>query len=272
MTAVTDAVPAGHATFGRLMLAEWTKLRTLRSTVYSLAAFAVVDLGFTWLFTWLDLHSWAQQGPVAQAQQAENATSTIVGSGLLFSQLAVCVLGVMIATNEYSTGMIRSTLLATPHRLHMLAAKSAVFAALVFVLGEILGFVTFFIGRAVLAPVISVSLGDPGVTRAVFGVGVFMALLALFSLAIGQLLRHTAGGITTVIALVLLLVPLSAAIPGTFGKYFSAYLPTNAGHQIAVTTMTPDMVLSPWQGIGVFALWTAVLMALAGWFLIRRDA
>jgi ABC-2 type transport system permease protein len=278
MSTATGTAPAaaadraGHATFGRLMLAEWTKLRSVRSTVYSLAAFIVVDIGFTSLFTWLDKISWNQQDGVQKAQQAENVVSTIAGAGLLFGQLAICVLGVLVATNEYSTGMIRSTLLATPHRLHMLAAKCAVFAGLVFVLSEILAFITFFIGKAVFASIIPVSLSDPGVTRAVFGEGLFLGLLALFALAIGQLIRHTAGAITAVIGLVLVLVPLSSLIPGKAGKYVSAYLPTNAGHQITVTTMTPDMLLGPWQGLGIFALWTAALMALAGWLLVRRDA
>jgi ABC-type transport system involved in multi-copper enzyme maturation permease subunit len=115
------------------------------------------------------------------------------------------------------------------------------------------------------------SLSDPHVTRAVIGSGLYLSVLGLFALAIGQIIRHTAGAITTVIALVLVLVPLAGLLPGNLGKHVSAYLPTNAGQQI-IQIYPKNQILTAWQGFGVFAIWTAVLLAVAAFFLVERDA
>jgi ABC-type transport system involved in multi-copper enzyme maturation permease subunit len=262
---------AGHANFGRLMTGEWTKLRTVRSTVWSFAALIIAVLGFTSLFTWLTVNQWSTMNPDDRAQLAANPVPQILGSGLFLGQLAICVLGVLVATSEYSTGMIRSTLLASPHRLRMLAAKCVVFTIPVFVVGEGLSFGSYEIGRQLFSSKVHTSLSDPYVTRAVIGEGLYLAVLGLFALAVGQLIRHTAGAITTVIALVLVLVPLAGLLPGSIGKHVSAYLPTNAGQQI-MQVYPKDQILSAWQGFGVFGLWTAVLLAVAAWLLLRRDA
>ena len=116
------------------------------------------------------------------------------------------------------------------------------------------------------------SLSDPGALRAVIGAGLYLAVLGLFALAIGALLRHTAGGITGVIGFVLVLAPLAQLLPGSIGKHIHAYLPSEAGRLIGQATQTSDDLLSPWQGFGVFCLWTAVLLGVAAWLLNRRDA
>lgn len=268
----SSAHSGGHASFRRLLLAEWTKLRTVRSTAWSLLALVVLAFGLTTLFTWLNTHYWDQATPVQQAQTIADPTSAILGSGLLFSQLAVCVLGVLVTAGEYSTGMIRSTLLAAPHRLRALAAKCVVFTLLILILSEVIGFSCFFIGRAIMSVHVKVNLSDPGVTRAVVGFGLYLAMLGLFSVAIGQLIRHSAGAICTVIGLVLVLVPISGLLPGTVGKHISAYLPTNAGSLLLSAQPKDNQLLTAWQGYGVFALWVAVLLAVAGWLLVKRDA
>lgn len=263
---------AGHASFRRLLLAEWTKMRTVRSTVWSLAALVVVALGITALVGWLTSSNWNQADPATQATVLADPAQQILGAGLYLGQLAVAVLGVLVTAGEYSTGMIRSTLLASPHRLRPLAAKCTVFTLLILVLGELIGFSCFFIGRALLWSHAPVNLSDPEVTRSVVGFGLYLAMLGLFAVAIGQLIRHTAGAISTVIALVLVLVPLTGLLPGSFGKHVSAYLPTNAGSLILNAQPTTHQLLSAWQGYGVFALWTLFLMAVAGWLLVRQDA
>ena len=154
----------------------------------------------------------------------------------------------------------------------MLAAKGTVFAALVLVLGEIVMFGSFFIGAAILHSHVQVSLGDPGVARAVWGAGLFLAVLGLFAMSIGAIIRHTAGAITGVIAFVLVLAPLTQLIPGKTGKYIHGYLPTEAGHLIGQAHQQANQVLSPWAGFGVFCLWTAVLLLIAGYLLKTRDA
>jgi ABC-2 type transport system permease protein len=261
----------GHANFGRLLTAEWTKLRTVRSTVWSFVALIIAVLGFTALFIWLTVQQWSQTSASNQALLKVNPVPQILGSGLFLGQLAICVLGVLVATSEYSTGMIRSTLLASPHRLRTLAAKCVVFTVPVLIVGEALSFASYEIGKSIIASKVHTSLSDPHVTRAVFGDGLYLAMLGLFALAIGQLIRHTAGALTTVIALVLVLVPLAGLLPGSIGKHVSAYLPTNAGQQI-MQIFPKDQILTAWQGFGVFALWTAALLALASWLLVTRDA
>jgi ABC-2 type transport system permease protein len=264
--------PSPVTAFSRLLLSEWTKIRSVRSTVWSLILLVIVTLGFTGLFTWLTILQWDKTDPTQRAQIMADPVSTILGAGLEFGQLTICVLGVLVMSSEYSTGVIRASLLAVPRRIPMLAAKSVVFAVLVLIVGEIVTFPSFFLGAAILHNHAPVSLSDPGVARAVFGAGLYLAVLGLFALALGGIIRHTAGAITGVIAFVLVLAPLTQLIPGKIGKYVHAYLPTEAGQLIGHAHEQANQVLSPWEGFGVFCLWTAVLLVIAGYLLKTRDA
>jgi ABC-2 type transport system permease protein len=269
---VAPAIETRKAGFGRLMLSEWTKIRSVRSTVWSLILLVVLDLGFTALFTWLTVSQWSKDDPSQRAAVVADPTGTILGSGFFLSQLTVCVLGVMVIGSEYSTGMIRASLLAVPRRLPMLAAKATVFGLLILVLGTAVSFASFFIGAPILHSKAPVSLGDPGVLRAVIGGGLYLAMLGLFALALGGIIRHTAAGITGVIGFVLVLAPLAQLLPGSIGKHIHAYLPSEAGHLIGQARQGPHDLLTPWQGYGVFAIWTAVLLVVAVVLLKRRDA
>jgi ABC-2 type transport system permease protein len=197
----------------------------------------------------------------------------ILGSGLGLGQLTLCVLGVLVITTEYSTGTIRASLLAVPRRLEMLTAKAGVFAGLLIVVAEIVAFGSFFIGSAILHSKAPVSLSDPNVTRAVVGAGLYLTVLGLFSLAIGVLIRHTAGAITTAIGVVFVLPILAGLLPGSWGAHVNGYLPEQAGTLIGQQHPPADgNVLSAWEGFGVFCLWTAVLLAIGAYLLHRRDA
>ena len=178
----------------------------------------------------------------------------------------------MVIASEYSTGMIRASLLAVPRRLPMLAAKSLVFSLLVLIVSLVASFGAFFIGAALIESKAPVSLSDPGVLRAVVGSGLYLAVLGLFALAIGAIVRHMAAGITGVISFVLVLAPVVQLLPGKAGDYIHAYLPTEAGHLIGQARQAPNDLLTPWQGFGVFCLWTAVLLVAAAILLKRRDA
>jgi ABC-2 type transport system permease protein len=278
MTAVAPAAPApvvpvsAPVRFGRLLLSEWTKIRSVRSTVASLGLLVVLTLGFTALFTSVTVSQWSKADPNQQRQIIADPVSTILGSGFQLSQLTICVLGVLVITGEYATGMIRASLLAVPRRVPMLAAKAVVFAVLVFVVGELVAFPSFFVGAAILHGKAPVALGDPGVLRAVIGNGLYLAVLGLFALATGGLVRHTAAAITGVIGFVLVLAPLAQLLPGSFGEHVHAYLPSEAGRLIAQAHQGPNDLLTPWQGLGVFCLWTAVLLGAAAYLLQRRDA
>ena len=255
-----------------LMRSEWTKLRSVRSTVWALGTLVVATIGFTTLLTWLASTQWDTFTAAQKAAVEADPTGQILGSGFQFSQLALCVLGVLVMTAEYSTGTIRASLLAVPRRTPMLLAKALVFGLLVLVVAEATAFVSFLVGAAILHSIAPVSLGDPGVLQAVIGVGLYAAVLGVFAVAVGALVRHTAGAIAGLIGFVLVLSPLALLLPGTVGAHIHAYLPTVAGQAIATTVQGPDDLLSPWQGFGVFVLWTVALLALADYLLKRRDA
>jgi len=280
MTTTTPMAPTAPAVtttrashpFGPLLASEWTKIRSVRSTIWALLLLVVLTLGFTTLITGLTVSQWNKSDASERARIVADPVSQILGAGFQLSQLTICVLGVLVIASEYSTGMIRASLLAVPKRIPMLAAKSVVFAVLVFIVGEVAAFPSFFIGASILHKHAPVSLGDPGVLRAVIGAGIYLAVLGLFALAIGALVRHTAGGITGVIGFVLVLAPLAQLLPGSFGKHVHAYLPSEAGQLIARAHQQSGDLLSPWQGLGVFCLWTALLLGLAFYLLERRDA
>jgi ABC-2 type transport system permease protein len=256
-----------------LLASEWTKIRSVRSTVWSLLAFVVVAIGFSTLVALVIANNWNKPGSHPEhVTLLTDPTQVIFGAGFGIGQLAMCVLGVIVITSEYSTGAIRSSLLAVPRRIPMLAAKAAVFVVLDVVVSAITVFAVFFISTSILRSHISITLSQPGITRAVIGGILYLAVLGLFALAVGGLIRHTAGAIAAVIGLVLVVPPLISLIPGTIANHIHGYLPTVAGVLVAQSSQRPADVLSPWQGFGVFCLWTAVLLAACGWLLMRRDA
>ena len=293
MTTVTAPVPVEthRSGFAGYLLAEWTKIRSVRSTVWTLIIFVVVSLGLTALLTWLTLNaiSNGRRGNAASSIVTD-PVNFILGTGLGLGQLAICVLGVLVITSEYSSGAIRSALLAVPRRYPVILAKGLVFAALVIVIGEIVAFLSFFIGKALVnghvvtlhgvqaghavsvRHTITVSLSQPGVLQAVVGSGLYLMVLGLFALAIGGLIRHTAGAITAVIGMVLVIFPLAGLLPDSWGAHIHAYLPTVAGQLITQDKPTAGQLLSAWQGFGVFCAWTVLLLAAAIILLQRRDA
>ncbi len=279
MTATADLVttpehPVAGPTLdiGGLLRSEWTKIRSLRSSIAALVLLVVVTIGFTALFVGLTVGQWDQLDTVQQLTYQLDPTRLILGAGFQISQLAVCVLGVLVIANEYSSGTIRASLLAVPHRTPMLMAKAAVFAVVVFVVSEVAAFAAFAVGAPILHSKVAVGFGDPGVLRAILGAGLYGAVLGVFSIAIGAIVRHTAGGIAGIIAFVLVLAPLTQLIPGSVGDHVYAYLPTSAGQLMVNARQGPDDLLTPWQGFGVMCLWTVVLMLIANYLLRRRDA
>lgn len=266
---LAEGRPAG---FGHVLLSEWTKIRSVRSTVWSLILLVVITLGITGLIAGITDAQWSKIGAASRATILSDPVSGIITPGMQFGQLTIIVLGVLVISSEYSTGAIRSTLLAVPARTPVLAAKCAVFGAVVLVIGEIVMLASFFLGTAILSAHLHVSLGAPGVARAVTGGGLYLTVLGLFALAIGAIVRHTAASITGVIAFVIVLEPLSQLIPGTWGRHIHDYLPTSAGRLITQTVPASGQVVSAWGGFGIFCLWTAALLAAAIILLVRRDA
>jgi ABC-2 type transport system permease protein len=264
---------SGRAPWTGLLLAEWTKIRSVRSTVWSLVAFVVVAIGLSTLLAIVIANEWNKPGPHPEhATIMADPTGAIYGIGFDLGQLALAVLGVIVITSEYSSGAIRSSLLAVPGRVSMLVAKAVVFGVLVLITSAITVFAVFFIATTIYHPDFVVTLGQPGVLRATLGGILYLTVLGLFAMAIGGLIRHTAGAIATVIGLILVVPIIVGLIPGTIAAHVDAYLPTQAGHLIGQTAQQSGDLLSPWQGFGVFCLWTAVLLVGAGWLLKQRDA
>ena len=264
--------PGRAATATDLLRSEWTKLRSLRSTIWSLLLLVVITLGFTALFTGLTIGQWDSISVASRVAVLADPGRMILGAGFQLGQLAVCVLGVLVMSGEYSSGTIRASLLAVPARTPMLAAKAAVFAAVVFVVGELTAMPTFFLGAAILHSRAPVSITDPGVVRAVIGTGCYLAVLAVFAIAIGALVRHIAGAITGIVGFVLVLAPLTQLLPGSVGRHIHAYLPSEAGSLIASPHQGVDDLLGPWQGFGLMCLEVGLLFGAAVYLLRHRDA
>jgi ABC-2 type transport system permease protein len=253
---------------GSTMRSEWTKLRTLRSTTITIAVTALLVIGLSALITW------AAYGAHTRGRRNITDPVGVIQSGWLFGLLAFAVLGVLVVSNEYSSGMIVSTLLATPRRARVLVAKVAVFSVMVFVVGEIMSFINFFVGHGVLSAFpayFDPSLGDRNVLRAVIGMGLDAALVGLIGLSLATVFRHAAAGIAVTVG-VLFVEPIVAAfLPSSVQNPLNEYWPTQAGSQLEEVTRQSH-ALTAWWGTGDLALFVVLLLVLAGYTLVKRDA
>jgi ABC-2 type transport system permease protein len=190
--------------------------------------------------------------------------------GMGIATLAIAVLGVLAISSEYSSGMIRTSLIAVPRRGRVLAAKSLVFAVVTFLVGEATSFAAFFAGQALMAGhAPHAALGDPGVARAVAGAGLAPTAPAVLAVAAGTLLRHPAAAIAAMIAVLFVLPAIAQALPDSWRNPVTEFWPTQAGGQL-VTVHTAARTLQPWAGFGVMCLFTAIVYAIAWTLLDRR--
>jgi ABC-2 type transport system permease protein len=275
-SAADTGQPVGgrKAGFGHYMLAEWTKIRSVRSTLWTLIAAVIIIVGFTALISWVVVANWngPQAGP-RDARAISDPTSIIYGVAIYLGQLAIAVLGVLVVTTEYSTGVIRASLLAVPRRYTMLAAKVLVFTIVMLVLAEVIAFGSFFVGAAIMHSHVSVSLSNHDVLRATFGAGLYLVAFGLFALSIGVLVRHTAGAISIAVACAFVLPILTGLLPNTsFFNHLNAYLPQQAGSQVYLVRPEGIPLLSAWQGLGVLLIYVVVLLGIGGYLFNRRDA
>jgi ABC-type transport system involved in multi-copper enzyme maturation permease subunit len=254
---------------GDVLRSEWTKLRTVRSTYWTLFVAAVLTVGLSALVCGIYT---AQYAHVSLKDRAtfDPISSSLVGGFL--AQLPIAVLGVLVITNEYTSGMIRATLAAVPQRRTVLAAKAAVFAGVTLVVTTLSSFAAFFLGQAILSTKgIGASLGDPGALRTVVGTGLFLAVLGLLALALGTIIRRTAGAITAVVGMIFVLPVLAGLLPGSMSGV-QKFLPSNAGQALVAGTARGANELSPWVGFAVFCLYAVVALVIAGAMLVGRDA
>jgi ABC-2 type transport system permease protein len=257
------------STFADVLRSEWTKLRSLRSTFWALTATVVLGIALGAAISAAAAHGYAKSS--ASGKLSWDPTNVSL-AGIVIAQLAIAVLGVLCISSEYSSGMIRTSLVAVPKRGRVLAAKSLVFAGVTFVVGEVTSFTAFFVGQALIsghAP--HAALGDPGVARAVVGAGLYLTGLAVLSVAAGALLRHPAAAIASLIAVLFVLPGIAQALPDSWRNPVTEFWPTQAGGQLASVYISAH-TLQPWPGFGVMCLFVAVVYAIAWTLLDHRDA
>jgi ABC-2 type transport system permease protein len=266
------AVPTsrGRVTQANVVRSEWTKLWSLRSTRWSLTAAVAAMVLLAILVAIVQMNRWPHFN--AHERASYDSIDNGVG-GYHLAQLAIGVLGVMIITGEYTTGMIRSSFMAVPRRLPVLWAKLGVFSTVTFVLMLVSSFVAFFAVQAIVAQHhVQHSIGDPHALRAVIGTALFLTVLGILAIGIGALVRNTAGGIALFVFLLFVLPGISDILPSSVNESISPYLPLNAGFTIATSKFDPGPHLSPWGGFALFCGYAALAVALAAIGLVRRDA
>ncbi|GAA0485889.1 ABC transporter permease subunit [Streptomyces olivaceiscleroticus] len=239
----------------------------MRSTVWTLGLTVVVTVVLGALICLLVKNDFGSM-PARERLTFDPTNTAFAGMGL--GQLAMIVFGVLVVSNEYSTGMIRTSLAAVPHRGTFLFSKVVVATVLAFVVALVTAFVAFILGQAMLGPDLRVALGDPGVLRAVFGGALYMTLIAMFSMGVAAMLRSPMLSLGILMPFFFLISNILGTVSAT--RKIGRYLPDQAGQRIMKVVLTDDVPYGPWAGLGIMALW--VVAALVGGFVLlkRRDA
>lgn len=286
--------PDAHlgVTPSRTAVSEWIKFRSLRSTWWSIGIALLISVGLGILFADLRGRDIVHHGGF------EPDPTALSLRGFYLAQLAAGVLGVLFVTGEYSTGMIRATLSAVPRRASVWLAKIAIFAGVIFLVTLVAAFVAFLGGQTVLSGYhvhggftmrpngglafmpgrtagtlhsLGVSISHPGSIRAIFGAAFYMVGVGLLGLGCGFIIRNAGGAIAALFGLLLVLPLLAQALPSSLQQHVSKYLPLLAGTAGMNTQNTTDQ-LTPWTGLGVFALYVVAALGVGLYVLLRRDA
>jgi ABC-2 type transport system permease protein len=263
---------SGHAGFSGTLRSELTKIRSVRSTYWTLLVLLAVSIGIGAAITGGTAANWSHMAPPDRA--TFDPTQASVAGLFYLGQLVIVVLGAMTLTAEYSTGMIRTSLTAMPRRIVVYTAKAVVFAAVTLVVTFVAAFAAFYLGQSLLASTHdTATLSQPGVLRAVIGSALYVTLCGLLAFAFGAILRHTAAAITTVIGLLFVIPILAHLLPQSWYQDLERWLPDAAGRALSVTVgPQPPHLFSPWAQFGVFAVYTAVLLIAGAVLFRKRDA
>jgi ABC-2 type transport system permease protein len=271
--ALSPLPPAsGRAGLAGVLRSEWTKIRSIRSTYWTLFALLVVGIGL---------------GAAISAATASHYSNVHASGGMInfdatrrsqtafteLGSLVLMVLGAMTITGEYGTGMIRTSLTTMPRRGTVYAAKALVFAAAALVVSLVTSFIAFFLGQAIMHSTgQAATLSQTNVARAVIGCAVYVVVIGLISYAIGAILRRTAGAIATMVGILFVLPLIVNVLPQNWGNDIIRWLPDTAGDAILSTINNQPNEFSAWGQLGVTAAYTAVLLLLGAWIFRRRDA
>ncbi len=268
------ALPAGRYRFSGALRSEGTKIRTVRSTAWCLLATVVAGIGIGILASASEASRWRDGGVIDKLLFDPTSVSL---TGLVFGQLAIGVLGVLTMSAEYGSGSIRATLAAIPRRPVVLGAKAVVFGVVALVVSEAVSFTAFFVGQAIMAgSAPTATLSGHDVLRAVVGGGLFLTVLGLFALGLATIIRHTAGSITTFVAILLILPLVDSAFPAKIGWPIGRYLPATIGSAMTSTTLQgahADFLPSfPfWHGFALLCGYAVGALVIGGVLMVRRD-
>jgi ABC-2 type transport system permease protein len=262
-------VPTLKVTQARVLRSEFTKFRSLRSTLWTLLSAVVLMIGIGALFAAVTS---SQYHAFTASQRASFNPAGASLTGITFAQIAFGVLGVLMMSGEYSTGMVRSSLAVVPRRLPVLWGKLGVFAGVTFGVSVIASFISFFLGQAVLSGHhLDVAITAPGALRSVIGAALYVTVAGLTAVGLGALLRSTAAGISAFVAVFFIIPPLAQALPSSVSGHLAPYLPSNAGAAL-YGVANVDNPLPPWAGFGLLCGYAAVVIGAAAWRLRRTDA
>ncbi|AWT45530.1 MULTISPECIES: ABC transporter permease [Streptomyces] len=252
----------------QVIRSEWTKIRSVASTVWTLSLAVVVTLALGMLISALSKNEFDKMS----ARDRTDFDPTFISfAGMSLGQLAMIVFGVLVVSNEYSTGMIRSSLAAVPQRGTFLFSKIAVATGLALVVGMATSFAAFFLGQAMLGEH-RAHISDTGVLRAVLGGGLYMTLIAMFSMGVAVMLRSPMLSLGILMPFFFLISNILGNVDAT--KKIGQFLPDQAGSKImqVVTPVDDDTPYGPWGGLGIMALWVLVVIAGGYALLKKRDA
>jgi ABC-2 type transport system permease protein len=260
----------GHYGLRGIIASEWTKLRSVRSTVWTLLITGVAGIGISAIITSATASRWADRSPANQATFDPTRSSL---AGLLFAQLAIGVLAVLVISAEYSTGTIRATLAAVPRRPLVLSAKVLVFGVLVVLTGEVTSFAAFGVGQKILSGhTPTASLADPDVARAVVGGGLYVTALGLLGLGMAAIIRHAAAAISAFVGVLFILPVITAVLPSSLADDVGRFLPANIGTVMISAHHHDTNAFGPWPSFAILAGYAAAALAAGGILLSRRDA
>ncbi|MCX5086852.1 ABC transporter permease [Streptomyces sp. NPDC056121] len=252
----------------QVLRSEWTKIRSVASTVWTLGLAAVLTIALGVLISILSRNEFKNMN----ARDRLSFDPTFISfAGMSLGQLAMIVFGVLVVSNEYSTGMIRTSLAAVPQRGTFLFSKVAVATVLAFVVGLATSFIAFFLGQAILGAH-RAQIGDPGVLRAVIGGGLYMTLIAMFSMGVASMLRSPMLSLGILMPFFFLISNILGNVSAT--KKIGRFLPDQAGSKImqVVTPIDDDTPYGPWGGLGIMVIWVILALFFGYVVLKKRDA
>lgn len=270
MTATTERptdVQVHAVTLPRVLRSEWVKARSLRSTWLTMLVAVVALIGISALISWATNNRWDRLDAEERAS-FEPIFRSLAGVNL--AQLAIVVLGVLLISGEYSTGMVRSTFAAVPTRWPVLVAKTLLFGVVTFAISLVSAFVAFLLGQQLLGTH-GTTLSAPHAVGSILGAAGYLALIGVMAVAFGFVVRSTAGGISSLIGLLLVLPGIGQLLPSSWQRYTLPYLPSNAGGSMFNPRPETAHALSPAGGLLVLAIWVALSLVVAFVLLRRRD-